>query len=271
MEEYLDQPWVIFSLKKETYAVPSGFVKSMVAMPEVVEVPNVPPYVRGVINLRGQVTPITDLRHRLGMPSYLDKIQRQIEMLSAREADHLHWLNELKSSVEEERPFALATDPHKCKFGQWYDSYKPKSFEEGQFLAKFVTPHKRIHGVAARVKAYVEGGEVDKAHELIERTRENELAEMIELFEQFREMTRRQASQEIAVVLEHDSKRTAVAVDSVDGVEKLARDTLEPLDNIQDELAASMAKTARDSRLVFLVDAKTLVAESCSCRRSSEG
>ena len=32
-------------------------------------IPNAPPYIRGVINIRGDIVPIADLRHRLGLPS----------------------------------------------------------------------------------------------------------------------------------------------------------------------------------------------------------
>jgi purine-binding chemotaxis protein CheW len=32
-------------------------------------IPNAPPYLRGVINIRGDIVPIADLRHRLGLPS----------------------------------------------------------------------------------------------------------------------------------------------------------------------------------------------------------
>ena len=84
------------------------------------------------------------------MDSFLDKIENQITMLKEREKDHRNWLSELESSVKENRPFTLATDHHKCKFGQWYDSYVPKSYEESEFLKKFEMPHKRIHEVAIR-------------------------------------------------------------------------------------------------------------------------
>lgn len=43
-------------------------VKEIIGMVPVVEVPRMPPFVRGVLNLRGQVIPILDLAERLGMP-----------------------------------------------------------------------------------------------------------------------------------------------------------------------------------------------------------
>ena len=150
MEEYYQYPWVIFTLKNERYGVASPYVRSMVAMSEVTKIPDSPQYIRGAIKIRDKVTPLIDLRNRLGMDSFLDKIENQITMLKEREKDHRNWLSELESSVKENRPFTLATDHHKCKFGQWYDSYVPKSYEESEFLKKFEMPHKRIHEVAIR-------------------------------------------------------------------------------------------------------------------------
>lgn len=46
------------------FALICAVVREMVIMPEVCQVTGVPDYVRGVINLRGRVTPLVDLRRR---------------------------------------------------------------------------------------------------------------------------------------------------------------------------------------------------------------
>ena len=166
MEEYYNYPWVIFTLDKERYGVATPYVRSMVAMPEVNQIPESPAYIRGVIKIRGHVSPLVDLRVRLGMDSFLDRINNQIEMLKEREKDHRNWLMELESCVKENRQFTLATDHRKCKFGQWYESYEPKTYVEREFLKKFELPHKRIHEVAIKVAKFMQNGERDKAMEL---------------------------------------------------------------------------------------------------------
>ena len=52
----------------EEYAVGIGFVTEIVGMQKVMEVPDVPHFIRGVINLRGKVIPVMDVRRRFGMP-----------------------------------------------------------------------------------------------------------------------------------------------------------------------------------------------------------
>jgi purine-binding chemotaxis protein CheW len=58
---------VVFQLKDKEYAVGVDVVESIEKLISITKVPNTPPYIKGVINLRGVVTPIVDLRERLGM------------------------------------------------------------------------------------------------------------------------------------------------------------------------------------------------------------
>ncbi len=122
-----DMPWVIFHLLDEQFAVSANHVREMVAMPKVVPVPQTPDYIRGVINLRGQVMPVMDLRLRMEMTSLVDETEDLIHLLDQREQDHKNWITELESSVREHREFKLATDPHKCAFGKWYDNFKTEN------------------------------------------------------------------------------------------------------------------------------------------------
>lgn len=58
---------IIFRLKKEEYGVDVRQVNSIERMEHITRVPNTPPFVKGVINLRGVVIPIVDLRKRFGI------------------------------------------------------------------------------------------------------------------------------------------------------------------------------------------------------------
>ena len=59
--------YMTFILKNEIYGIPIGTVKEINAMMTITEVPNTPKYIKGVINLRGKIISIMDLRLRLGM------------------------------------------------------------------------------------------------------------------------------------------------------------------------------------------------------------
>ncbi|XJZ28519.1 chemotaxis protein CheW [Bacillota bacterium Lsc_1132] len=58
---------IVFQLKEKEYAIPVEKVRSIEKVQHITRVPGVAPYIKGVINLRGLVTPIVDLRKRFGL------------------------------------------------------------------------------------------------------------------------------------------------------------------------------------------------------------
>ncbi|MBT99328.1 MAG: chemotaxis protein CheW [Dehalococcoidia bacterium] len=63
---------VIFDLAAETYGVDIGSVREIIRVQEITQVPRTPDFVEGVINLRGKVIPVIDLRRRFGFRSTED-------------------------------------------------------------------------------------------------------------------------------------------------------------------------------------------------------
>ena len=59
--------FLCFSLGVEEYAIPLLEVREVIAMPEYTPVPYTPPYFLGIMNLRGQVISVMDLRQKLGV------------------------------------------------------------------------------------------------------------------------------------------------------------------------------------------------------------
>jgi purine-binding chemotaxis protein CheW len=58
---------VVFRLDHEEYAVPIELVREVVRVSDVTRVPHAPPHIRGVMNLRGRILPIVEIRTRLGL------------------------------------------------------------------------------------------------------------------------------------------------------------------------------------------------------------
>jgi len=55
-----------FRVGRETYGVPITSLHEIVRVPEITAVPDAPDYLEGVINLRGKIVSVVDLRKRLG-------------------------------------------------------------------------------------------------------------------------------------------------------------------------------------------------------------
>lgn len=224
-EEY---PLVTFKIKDSQYAISAKYVSTMLAMPDITPVPQAPFYVRGVINLRGEVLPLVDLRQRLGLTSRQNELDSFCGTMDQRKQDHFNWLHELESSINEERPFTLTTDPHQCAFGKWYDNYNPDNLMGENILKKFDAPHKKIHAVAEKANKLVATGNIEGAQNLIAKTRNKELKKMVNLFGDICNLYQ-EDSQEIVLVVDGKDFNFAVAVDTVDGVEFLSEGSVNEL------------------------------------------
>src|SRR5437016_14581759 len=55
-----------FRVGNETYGVPITALHEIVRVPDITAVPDAPEYMEGVINLRGKIVSVIDLRKRLG-------------------------------------------------------------------------------------------------------------------------------------------------------------------------------------------------------------
>ena len=55
-----------FRVGRETYGVPITSLREIVRVPEITAVPDAPDYLEGVINLRGKIVSVVDLRKRFG-------------------------------------------------------------------------------------------------------------------------------------------------------------------------------------------------------------
>jgi purine-binding chemotaxis protein CheW len=63
-----DYHLVTFNLDREEYGVEISCVHEIIRATDITMVPGAPSQVRGVINLRGKIIPVVDLRRRFGLP-----------------------------------------------------------------------------------------------------------------------------------------------------------------------------------------------------------
>ncbi|OGJ84505.1 MAG: hypothetical protein A2268_10960 [Candidatus Raymondbacteria bacterium RifOxyA12_full_50_37] len=250
-----NQRWVVFSLQKNLFALPAHSVQTMVEMPMVTQLPHMPSYGRGAINLRGQIIPVLDLRLRLGLPTLADEMNG---LLAQREQDHRNWLSALEQSARDGTEFKLTTDPHKCAFGKWYDTYTHENLVIASLLLKFDKPHKAIHAVAEKVKHLEHSGDTAGAQALISATKNRELSELIALFAELKKCFAEE-KREIAIVVTGSEKLYALAVDSIESVGQLAEESTQDIEQIaielrEKELVTSIAKHEKSEKLILVLE-----------------
>jgi purine-binding chemotaxis protein CheW len=62
------EPFILFDLAGATYGVRSREIEQLEMVGAITPVPNAPPFVDGVVSVRGQVIPVVNLRARFGFP-----------------------------------------------------------------------------------------------------------------------------------------------------------------------------------------------------------
>ncbi len=141
---------------------------------------------KGSVMYRGQPTPIFDFAESVGLDSPFEENHNLIQLLVDREKDHVEWINSLEDSLVNGVPFKKATDPHKCAFGTWFDSYQTRDEGFKELLEKFDSPHKHIHSLAERLLSLRDKGNKERALSILADERMSTLSKLVRLFEESR-------------------------------------------------------------------------------------
>ena len=79
--------YLTFTLADESFGIDVLKVREIIRMTNITAVPQMPAYVRGVINLRGKIIPVMDLRKRFEFSSQSDNAQTCIVVVQVRLPD----------------------------------------------------------------------------------------------------------------------------------------------------------------------------------------
>lgn len=103
-----EKQYVVFGLDGQEYCVDIITVQEIIVPTKVTKLPNTPPYVLGVFNLRGNIVALLDLKTRFGMKSSEQKEDTRIIVMKVDEksfgilADEIHEVIKIKDeSIED--------------------------------------------------------------------------------------------------------------------------------------------------------------------------
>ena len=90
-----------FILGEEEFALEIAKVREVLDYTRILKIPNMPAFIRGVINLRGDVVPVVDLRLKLGMVQREKSLNTCIVIVEVGMGDEIIVMGVLVDSVEE--------------------------------------------------------------------------------------------------------------------------------------------------------------------------
>ena len=110
--------YLTFALASEEYGLPVLKVREIIKVMPITAVPQVPSHVRGVINLRGKVIPVIDLRQKFGLPSQADTEQTCIVVVQVEATRQTIMMGLLVDGVSEVLNIAAQEIEDPPAFGQ---------------------------------------------------------------------------------------------------------------------------------------------------------
>lgn len=261
-------PWLIFSLCNHVYAIHSRYVTSIIVPPErITAVPDAPEIYRGLVDIRGEVYPILDMRMLFKYISLDKECEEFIETMDLREKDHIEWAEELKRCVKEDCDFTLTTNPDACKFGVWYNEYKKHATNADFALTKIEKPHAELHRTAELIaEARKLPDSIEKKRridELLNLVTEEYVPEIVAIID---EAKRRYRSfyRETMVLLSTGESTLAIVVDKV-----LAVDTVTFVDGkinmskiFNSKFFMGVCHNRRVDNDILIIDEEKLIAKA---------
>lgn len=108
MTENITQQYLTFGLAEEVFALETGSVREVIELVPVTRIPRTPPFMRGVINLRGHAVPVVDLRVKFDMPLVKDTVNTCIIIVDVEIDDENCFMGAIVDSVRE--VFEMSSD-----------------------------------------------------------------------------------------------------------------------------------------------------------------
>ena len=100
--------YLTFVLDQERYSVPVLKVREIMRLCPITPVPRMPSYILGVINLRGKIVPVIDLRERFGLPKAVDLERACVVVVQFVTTEgNTQWMGMIVDIVEEVSVFTL--------------------------------------------------------------------------------------------------------------------------------------------------------------------
>jgi purine-binding chemotaxis protein CheW len=93
--------YITFKLGDELFAIDVAKVREVLEVSQITKVPTAPSYMRGVVNVRGQATPVVDLRLRFGLPPGTDTVHTRIIVMELELDGEATVLGGIADSVHE--------------------------------------------------------------------------------------------------------------------------------------------------------------------------
>ncbi len=223
---------LLFSIKDKNFAIDTGKVLEILRPKDVTSIPEVPEYIWGVMNIRGNIGTVVSFRKLMGYDELSEEERENTESFIKA---HNDYESSLRESLKTGKEFNKTLDHTKCTLGKWIieKSSCLSCDEESLNLlkTKLVPAHKAFHeGAGIALKKQKEGKDYDEELTQISQFHTT-VEEMIKAFEaNIIQWTN--TLQRIITVKNSDEETLNILVDTVEDIIKIEEKELQKLDKV---------------------------------------
>jgi len=255
-----EEQLVTFTIAKEEYAFEINAVREILRVSEIVKVPEVPDYIRGILTIRNTLLPVVDFRTLIGMESME---QQHSAAISGIRDDHNSWAATLKASLSNGGKLSGAIDSGECRWGQWLESFTTTSRNVEQAIRSLKKHHDTLHdSMAAAMKLKKEDRE--KALNFCEREVSAVLNEFTGALNRVEGAIHENISEDQKIlVIDSDGVTAGILVDAVNEVLNIERELIDDtplLASTNKKDLKGVAKLEEGRRLIMIMDKKTVLS-----------
>lgn len=227
MEEEIKYPYIVFKIAESFYCINSRYISTIVQLPHYDRIPAAPDNVTGMFRYRDQVIQMLDLRKTFGFQTMAEECKAFEDMIDARKQDHIKWVNELERTIACNEPFQLATNPHMCALGKWYDKFAAENESKNGavlfHLKKIEEPHARLHHAAEEAELCRKECDIcerDKClTQILSCAKDECMPVILKLLDETKDIFHSSVYREMVLLL--DGMKWGIVVDEIEGVHEL--------------------------------------------------
>lgn len=205
-----DSLWLSFKLDNADYCVLSDYIESIQIPGKIDLISGSAPTIAGITQLGDTLLTVIELRTVFGRMNLADYTAQFAVMKDM----HIAWIEDLERFVHEGGEFNKPVDPHKCKFGLWFDNFHTDNYSLNHILKKLSTPHEAIHHYGAEIKALLAIGNREQAQAKLADAKRICNDEVIPMLDQLIEIYR-EVNRGIILVVNDGVNRAGLLVDEV--------------------------------------------------------
>lgn len=248
--------WLTFQVDGIGCCILSNYIVSIEVLDKIEPLPGSPPTIVGMLDYGEKFIGVLEMREIFGKVN----LKEYTEQFGIMKDMHVEWVEDLRRYVREGGQFTKAVDPHKCKFGVWYDGFQTDNSRLNRLLKKITAPHEQIHKCGAdilRLKGELGNHEMEimeKLHQAEEICDEEIVPMLNRLIEIYRSSNRG-----VIVVVDDGINSVGLLVDSVQSLVPCKKTKRQDLDRGYRQNSCVLGVMSSGDQLFLELDIEQIV------------